>query len=127
MHVLFCDDDSSTRLIVKRIVAQRFGCRVTECVDGAEALQVIAKDPVDLLLLDIHMPVMSGIEVVEALRGTPETHSLPIVILSNVQDEPAIWHLVTLGVAGYVLKPPRPSALIPKVERYLSPAQGCRI
>ncbi len=119
MHVLVCDDDSSTRLIVARILARRFGCRVSQCADGAAALRLIAADPVDLLLLDLQMPVMSGAEVVEKLRADDETRALPIVILSHVQDEPAVRHLVELGVSGYVLKPPRPGSLIPKVEPFL--------
>lgn len=124
MHVLVCDDDSATRLAVTRIVAQRFSCRVSECADGAEALHIISQQPVDLLLLDLQMPVMSGIEVVETLRKAEQTRSLPIVILSHIQDEPAIRHLIGLGVAGYVLKPPRPSSLLPKVERFLNPMPG---
>lgn len=126
MHVLVCDDDSATRLVVTRIVAHRFGCQVSECADGAAALQFISQQAVDLLLLDLQMPVMSGIEVVETLRKDARTRSLPIVILSHVQDEPAIRYLVSLGVAGYILKPPRPGSLIPKIERFLgtTPALG---
>ena len=52
MHVLVCDDDSATRLVVTRIVAHRFGCQVSECADGAAALQFISQQAVDLLLLD---------------------------------------------------------------------------
>ena len=73
VHVLVCDDDSATRLVVTRIVAHRFGCQVSECADGAAALQFISQQAVDLLLLDLQMPVMSGIEVVETLRKNVAT------------------------------------------------------
>lgn len=123
MHVLVCDDDNSTRHIVARILVRRFGCRVSQCADGAAALELIARESVDLLLLDLQMPVMSGAEVVEKLRADDSTRGLPIVILSHVQDEPAVRYLVGLGVSGYVLKPPLPGSLIPKVERFLTTAE----
>lgn len=120
MHVLVCDDDRATRFAVTRILTQQLGCRTTECADGVEALQLLSREHFSFVMLDVEMPVMSGIEVLELLRESPQTQTLPVVILSNVRDEQAVRHLLTLGISDYVLKPPRTETLVSKLQRLVT-------
>jgi CheY-like chemotaxis protein len=119
VNVLVCDDDRSTRFVVKRILTQQFGLVVTECSDGLEAMQALARGRFHLMLLDIELPTMSGIEVLELMRESPATKDLPVVVLSNVRDGDAIKYLLKLGVSDYLLKPPRTDRLVEKVQRLL--------
>ncbi len=119
MHVLICDDDRATRFAVKRILTQHLGCRTTECEDGVAALQLIAREKFSFVMLDVEMPLMTGIEALELLRESPDTHTLPVVILSNVRDERAVRQLLQLGVSDYVLKPPRTDKLVAKLQRLI--------
>ena len=95
MNVLVCDDDKATRFVVKRILTQNFGLTVTECCDGLEALQALSKGRYHFMLIDVEMPNMSGIEVLELLRESEATKSFPVIVLSHVRDGEAIQHLVS--------------------------------
>jgi two-component system, chemotaxis family, chemotaxis protein CheY len=119
VNVLVCDDDKATRFVVKRILTQNFGLTVTECGDGLEALQALSKGRFHFMLIDVEMPNMSGIEVLELLRESEATKSLPVIVLSHVRDGEAIQHLVKLGVSDYILKPPRTDKLVTKIQRLL--------
>jgi CheY-like chemotaxis protein len=120
MNVLVCDDDNATRFAVKRMLSQNFPCVISECADGVKALQMIGRERFAFILLDIEMPTMGGIEVLELLRESPATKDLPVIVLSNVRDAQAVKHLLKLGVSDYVLKPPRADKLVPKIRRLIS-------
>jgi len=120
MHVLVCDDDNATRFAVKRMLTQHFPCTISECADGVQALQMIGRERFSFVLLDVEMPAMSGIEVLELLRESPATKDLPVIVLSNVRDDRVVRHLLKLGVSDYVLKPARADKLMPKVKRLVS-------
>jgi len=111
MHVLVCDDDNATRFAVKRMLTQHFPCTISECADGVQALQLIGREKFAFILLDVEMPAMSGIEVLELLRESPATKDLPVIVLSNVRDDRVVRHLLKLGVSDYVLKPARAEKL----------------
>src|SRR6187399_2730427 len=120
MHVLVCDDDNATRLAVKRMLTQHLPCTISECADGVQALQMIGRERFSFILLDVEMPAMSGIEVLELLRESPSTKDLPVIVLSNVRDDQVVRHLLKLGVSDYVLKPARADKLVPKIQRLVS-------
>jgi len=120
MHVLVCDDDNATRFAVKRMLTQHFPCTISECADGVQALQLIGRERFSFILLDVEMPAMSGIEVLELLRESPSTKDLPVIVLSNVRDDSVVRHLLKLGVSDYVLKPARAEKLMPKLQRLVS-------
>ena len=120
MHVLVCDDDNATRFAVKRMLTQHLPCTISECADGVQALQLIGREKFSFILLDVEMPAMSGIEVLELLRESPATKDLPVIVLSNVRDDRVVRHLLKLGVSDYVLKPARAEKLVPKIQRLVS-------
>jgi CheY-like chemotaxis protein len=120
MHVLVCDDDNATRFAVKRMLTQHLPCTISECTDGVQALQLIGREKFAFVLLDVEMPAMSGIEVLELLRESPATKDLPVIVLSNVRDDRVVRHLLKLGVSDYVLKPARADKLVPKIQRLVS-------
>ena len=120
MHVLVCDDDNATRFAVKRMLTQHLPCTVSECGDGVQALKLIGRERFAFILLDVEMPAMSGIEVLELLRESPSTKDLPVIVLSNVRDDQVVRHLLKLGVSDYVLKPARAEKLVPKIQRLVS-------
>ena len=120
MHVLVCDDDNATRFAVKRMLTQHLPCTISECADGVQALQLIGREKFAFILLDVEMPAMSGIEVLELLRESPSTKDLPVIVLSNVRDDRVVRHLLKLGVSDYVLKPARADKLVPKIQRLVS-------
>jgi two-component system chemotaxis response regulator CheY len=118
MHVLVCDDDKPTRFVIRRLLVQRLGCEVTECGDGIEALDRLANGAaIDLVILDINMPTLDGVDVVEAIRRTPHLAHLPVIMLSHERREEIVVKLIHLGIVGYVAKPPAADSLLTLVER----------
>jgi CheY-like chemotaxis protein len=118
MHVLVCDDDKPTRFVIRRLLVQRLGCEVTECGDGIEALDRLASGAaIDLVILDINMPTLDGVDVVEAIRRTPHLAHLPVIMLSHERREEIVVKLIHLGIVGYVAKPPAADSLLTLVER----------
>src|SRR4029434_8901023 len=98
MHVLVCDDDNATRFAVKRMLTQHVPCAISECGDRVQALKLIGREKFAFVRMDIEMPAMSGIEVLELLRESPATKDLPVIVLSNVRDDRVVRHLLKLGV-----------------------------
>lgn len=102
--VLIVDDEPVNRLVLSRM-AEHFGARIVEAGSGADALAVLRGQPVDLVLLDIHMPQMSGVEVVERLRARPgPNRDTPVVAVTGDTTLDAREYLA-MGFDAYVSKP----------------------
>ena len=117
MHALVCDDDSGTRLVLSRMLQRHVGCAVTECGDGVRALEAIARERFDLILLDIEMPAMTGIEIVETLRNAGILDRQPVVMITSDGRAEVVQHLLALGIADFIVKPLKADSLIEKLGR----------
>ena len=103
MNVLICDDDQATRFVAKRLLEQNFGCTVTECGNGVEALQLLGRGQFSFVLLDVEMPTMDGVDTLEEIRQCEATAELPVIILSCLRDETSLVKLMRHGITDYVL------------------------
>lgn len=121
LRILICDDDASTRFAVARLLSRSLTCTLVEAHHGLEALARLDAEPFDLLMLDIEMPEMSGLEVLSAIRASATSRDLPVIMMSRERREEVVRILVHLGIDGYVLKPLRSdkvlAALAPLRER----------
>lgn len=120
MHVLVCEDDPAARFVAKRWLQTALGCTVTECEDGVEALSLLSAHNFDLAVIDLDLPRLSGVEVVEALRGFEATRDLPVVILSNERRGEVVRKLLDLGISDYLLKPLRAQTVYERIGPLLS-------
>jgi two-component system phosphate regulon response regulator PhoB len=102
-RILLVEDDRFLRRACEASLRQR-GLTVTTAADGEEGLRLARSDRPDLILLDMLMPKLSGLEVLRALRGDAETRNVPVLILSNSSREQDIAEVTTLGVSGYFVK-----------------------
>ena len=116
MTVLVCDDDPSARFVIKRLLTQQLGCTVAECGDGVEALSRLDRGDIDLVVLDIQMPQLDGVEVLEAIRTRPALKGLPVIMVSSERREEIVLRLVRLGIDGYVLKPLRAEKMTAAID-----------
>jgi len=85
-RVLVVDDDAAVRRIIRHNLVKR-GFHVLEADNGLTALDVVRSTPVDLILLDLRMPMMNGYELADRLQADPATADVPIVVSSVVADE----------------------------------------
>lgn len=103
--VLVVDDEPDIRMYA-RAVLERLGCDVLEAGHGQEALDLLGRPhEVDLVLLDIRMPVLSGWAVLETMEGWPAPRRPPVLVISAHTDADAAQRTIRQGAAGYLAKP----------------------
>ena len=102
--ILVTDDDVSNRDILARGVG-RLGCRVLQARDGREALELLRTADIDLVLLDIMMPVVTGFDVLEQIQGDPWLRNIPVIVISAVDDMQSVVRAFELGAEDYLPKP----------------------
>jgi two-component system chemotaxis response regulator CheY len=90
-----------------------------EACDGIEALELLDREWVDIILTDINMPRLNGEEFVRKLAENGITETLPIIVISTDATTARMEHLRELGVRGYLIKPFTPEALREKIEQEL--------
>ena len=114
LHILLVDDDEVDVRNVRRAIQrnQDRGLAATTlhvAADGVEALELLRSDAIParrrLVLLDLNMPRMNGLELLRALRADPELAALPVVVLTTSDDERDKMEAYDLNVAGYLVKP----------------------
>ena len=121
--ILVVDDESPIRDLV-RDVLELDGHDVVEAADGPTALEAVADKSPDLLVLDIMMPGMSGLDVLRSLRREHSGAELPIILLTTASDDDTTWAGWTAGASVFLPKPFDPSHLMDWVERLLSDADS---
>ena len=132
IKVVVVDDHAVVREGLKRIISENSGMTVSgEAADGHEALQVIKKDPCDVVLLDITMPNKSGLDVLKELHA--ESPRLPVLVLSMHPEDQYAVRVLRAGAAGYVTKESAPAKLVQAIRKvvrggkYVSPALAERL
>ncbi len=106
-------------MIVKRSF-NSFDCNVVEASNGEEGLAVAAREKPSLIVLDITMPVMDGVTMLQKLRETPELNSIPVVMLTAESGRENVAFIAKLGVRDYLVKPFKEDQLLEKVRRIVA-------
>lgn len=102
--VLVVDDDPGNRAVLRRRL-ERDGFVVLDTDNGTEAIRLAAAAPIDVVLLDILMPVLDGYETLERLRATPATAHLPVIMLTSLHDQDSIARCLDAGAEDHLPKP----------------------
>jgi DNA-binding response OmpR family regulator len=121
-HILIVEDDRDIAELLQRYLT-RAGHLTDTLGDGREALAFVRARVPDLVLLDLMLPGLDGLEVCRALRGAPETRALPIIMLTARTEEAERVTGLELGADDYVTKPFSPSELVARVGALLRRAQ----
>ena len=101
---LIIDDSSVIRKVARRII-EGFGFSITEAADGRQALDACVTEMPDAILLDWNMPVMNGIEFLQALRSLPEGGQPKVVFCTSENGLPHIEQALEAGADEYIMKP----------------------
>lgn len=107
IQALIVDDSAVMRKIVERAIRQAGIelCKVFEAGNGVEALAVLAENAVDLILCDINMPVMDGLEFIKQLGGVANAKQAAVVMITTEGSESHVVQAISLGARGYIRKP----------------------
>ena len=123
--ILVVDDLPANRdLMVRRL--QRSGFQVLAAASGPEALELVRRGSVDLVLLDIMMPGMTGLDVLRTLRATRSTAALPVVMVTAKTDSEDVVEALSLGANDYVTKPVDYPVALARINAHLRTKQALR-
>jgi two-component system chemotaxis response regulator CheY len=125
-NVLIVDDSPAMRSFVRRVL-ELSGIEVGQCMEagnGVEALEVLQKEWVDVVLTDLNMPTMDGEQFVRKMEEDPAMRRIPVLVVSIDRTDHRVQQMLTLGAKGYVTKPFQPETLREELERALGEAHA---
>ena len=118
--ILLVEDEDSIKEIYKETIQQQDGYQVDTAANGLEVLNKLKKNTYQLIFLDIVMPKISGIDILEKIKSDTNHKNTPIVILSNLDQPEVIKQTQQLGATDYIIKANiLPSDLIHLIEKYI--------
>jgi CheY-like chemotaxis protein len=115
-HILYAEDEADIRTIAELALATMGGYRLTLCASGAEALDAVARERPDLVLLDVMMPGIDGVATLERLRALPGGRDLPVVFMTAKAQPTELAQYRALGALDVITKPFDPLLLAQQVQ-----------
>jgi two-component system chemotaxis response regulator CheY len=119
-EVLVVDDSKVMREMIVACLRPESGLAFTQAASGLEAIEKLSLKPFDLLVLDLNMPDIGGIEVVEFVRTQDTLRQLPIIIVTTRGDEASRGQALAAGASRFVTKPFTPEQLLSEVRSLLT-------
>jgi len=124
-QILIVDDSPTIRRMVKASLAALSGpCEFVEAASGLEAIERLALGPIELMVLDLNMPDMHGLEVLGFVRSHSKYRQVPVIILTTRGDDASRAAALEAGATAYMTKPFTPGTLVTKARELLE--QGAR-
>lgn len=118
MKILVCEDDTMTLKALEHRLKKE-GYTIVTAQDGKQAAEILTKnEDIDLLLTDLHMPMLGGLELISLVRSNLK-RNLPIIMLTRVGLEETVLHAFELGADDYITKPFNPDELALRIKRLL--------
>ena len=118
-HILVLEDDPSVQILMRKQLTAH-GFKVTVASDGLDGLMKLEQVQPDLIICDVMMPNLDGIEFVKALKGHGHTSNIPVIFLTAKTDPRSMIDGINVGARFYVTKPFAIDDLLSKVQRALS-------
>jgi CheY-like chemotaxis protein len=117
--ILVADDDPSVRRLLRVVLTRACECEVREAADGVAALACARESQPSLVILDIQMPGLTGLEACQALKADPATRHIPVWILTGCSEPTVVSAAVAAGADGFFRKPFHPRELQARVREYM--------
>ena len=106
IRVLLVDDHPVVRAGLNSMLRKQTGIKIIGSLHGGrEALEFLANEPADVMLLDLRMPNMDGIELLSSLKSNAALRSIPVIMVTTEGSQDRVLQALKLGAAGYVRKP----------------------
>jgi two-component system cell cycle response regulator DivK len=115
--VLYIEDNEFNRKIVRQLLA-RTSYRLVEAVDGEAGVAMAVQEPPDLVLMDVQLPKLSGLDATRALRAAPGTATVPIIVVTSFALSGDDVKAMEAGASAYLAKPYSPRELMALIRRF---------
>lgn len=117
--VLVVEDSSAMRSLIATIVEEIRGIEVVEAGNGFDALRILPQQRIDLIITDINMPDINGLEITHFVKNNPNYHKIPVIIVTTERGEEDRKKGLSLGASEYITKPFNPEDLRQIVVRLI--------
>ncbi|HKT53916.1 MAG TPA: response regulator [Caulobacteraceae bacterium] len=121
IETLLVDDQRAMRSLVRDSLHEIGFRKIIECQDGREALASLHVRPTHLVISDLNMPVMDGLELLRAMRGEPNLSGVAFIMLTSRGEADMVKEAIALGVNNYLVKPFTLATLRRKIEAVFGP------
>lgn len=121
IRVLIVDDQSSIRQILANSLLQLGFTEIAQRKDGKEAIEYLGQNPAHLVISDFNMPVMDGLALLRAVRGSPKTQKVAFIILTGEASRDLVQEAVKAGVNNFLAKPYTVAKLREVLEKVFGP------
>ncbi len=121
LWTLIVDDQPSIRALLRSNLRQLGIEQIAECADGEEAWNRLTVYQPDLVISDVNMPKMDGVQLLRAVRGNPPTAKMAFIMLTSRAEAKLVQDAVALGVNNYIVKPFTFASLKKKIEAVFGP------
>lgn len=117
-RVLITDDSATARMIIQRCIEVLGwkGCDFLHAADGVQALEIVTNQKIDLIITDIIMPVMDGINLLKRIKVSPKLNHIPVFVISSLANPALEKELRQFGVDHLIYKPVSPPKLLEALE-----------
>ena len=115
-NVLLVDDSSTARKIVRIYLKER-GYNIIEAENGLDALEKMAYTDIDVVITDLNMPMMNGMELISTLKKDVSSRDIPIIIITTEKEEDEKKKSIESGAQAYIMKPFRKNILFQEINR----------
>ena len=116
--ILYIEDNEYNRKIVRQLLS-RSACRLIEAGDGETGVALAQLNLPDLILMDVHLPKMSGLDATRVLTADPRTSKIPIIVITSYALSGDREKAIRAGASNYLAKPYSPSELLAMVKQFL--------
>jgi CheY-like chemotaxis protein len=120
VRILIVDDDSFCRTLLRKTLGRLPGTKIMEAENGAEAIAVAQEGKLDLILLDIMMPVMDGIEFLKHSATDENLSSVPVVMITALTERESVVASASYGARDYITKPFNPITVRVRIQKLLA-------
>jgi len=115
--ILIVDDEITSRRIMEKIIRDQWKCNLFLADDGSEALKIMLKELPSLVILDMVMPFMNGIQVLQTMRKSVKLAKMNVLACTAVDDHKLVKQVLKYGVLDYMIKPVSKETLVGKLTK----------
>lgn len=119
--ILIVEDSSTTRALIRAVIDELGDFETVEATSGFEALKMLPQQPYDLIITDINMPDINGLELINFVRSNTRYNNIPIIIVSTERSEEDKKRGMALGATAYVTKPFKSFELQTAIKKIIGP------
>ena len=120
MRLLVVDDSRAMRSYVKGVLKEGFDCSVVEAQSGFEALRILPREDLDMVIADINMPDINGLELIRFIRTSPKHATVPVLVISTQASDKDRERVANLGGNRFLAKPFEPEQLLAVVRELVA-------